>query len=90
MTDKGQNDKNIRIGVITHYYSKLGVGIIKLEKELNLGDEIIIKGHSSDFKQKVEGLQFDHKDIVKGEKGQDVGVKLKEKVREGDVVYIAK
>ena len=85
--DKNQKDQ---LGKITHFYSKIGVGIIKLDKELKVGDEIQIKGNTSDFKQKVDELQFDHKNIDKGKKGQEVGVKLSQKVRDGDVVFIAK
>lgn len=85
--DKNQKDQ---LGKITHFYSKIGVGIIKLNKELKVGDEIQIKGNTSDFKQKVDELQLDHKNIDKGEKGQEVGVKLSQKVRDGDVVFIAK
>lgn len=85
--DKNQKEQ---LGKITHFYSKLGVGIIKLDKELKAGDEIQIKGNTSDFKQKVEELQLNHKNIDKGEKGQEVGVKLSQKVRDGDVVFIAK
>jgi putative protease len=88
MVDKSKN--NDQLGVITHYYSKLGVGIIKLDKELKVGDEIQIKGHTSDFKQKIEELQLDHKNIDVAKKGQEVGVKLSQKVRDGDIVFIAK
>ncbi len=83
-------DNKDQIGKITHYYSKLGVGIIKLNKELKVGDTIQIKGHTSDFKQKVNEIQFDHKNIEKGKQGQEVGVKLNEKIRDGDLVFIAK
>lgn len=79
-----------QIGKITHFYSKLGVGIIKLTKGLKVGDTIQVKGNTSDFKQKIEEIQLDHKSIEKGEKGQEIGVKLNEKVRDGDVVFIAK
>lgn len=91
MVDKaGKADNNDQIGKITHYYSKLGVGIIKLDKALKVGDTIQIKGNTTDFKQKIEEIQLDHKNIDKGEKGQEVGVKLSQKVRDGDVVFIAK
>ena len=91
MVDKvDKADNKDQIGKITHFYSKLGVGIIKLDKELEAGDTIQIKGHTSDFKQKVNEIQFDHKSIEKGEKGKEVGVKLSEKVRDGDIVFIAK
>jgi len=82
--------KKDQIGTITHFYSKLGVGIIKLDKVLKVGDMIQIKGNTSDFKQKIEEMQFDHKNIDEGVKGQEIGVKLNEKVRDGDIVLIAK
>jgi putative protease len=81
-------DNADKVGVITHFYSKLGVGIVKLDKELKKGNNISIKGHKTDFKQTVEEMQFDHKDIESGKKGQEVGVKLNEKVREGDEVFL--
>ncbi|MFH1827372.1 MAG: translation elongation factor-like protein [bacterium] len=87
VNDKVKNDQ---IGKITHYYSKIGVGIIKLDKELKVGDTIQIKGSTSDFNQKIEELQLNHKSIDKGVKSQEIGVKLSEKVRDGDVVFIAK
>jgi putative protease len=83
-------DKTDKVGIITHFYSKIGVGIIKLLKELKKGDNINIKGHKTDFKQEVEEMQFDHKDIASGKKGQEIGIKLNEKVREGDEVFFEK
>ena len=33
-------------------------------------------------------MQFDHKDIEEATKGQEVGIKLDEKVRDGDEVFL--
>ena len=79
--------KEERIGVISHYYSHLGVAAIVLEGKLVVGDTIHIKGHTSDFTQKVESIQLEHKDINLAEKGADIGIKVKEHAREHDVVY---
>ena len=79
--------KEKRIGVISHYFSHLGVAAIILEGELVVGDTIHIKGHTSDFIQKVDSIQLEHKDINLAEKGADIGIKVKEHVREHDVVY---
>jgi len=81
----GKSDK---IGTITHFYSKIGVGIIKLSKTLKVGDNIQIKGNKTDFKQSINQMQFDHKDIESAKKGQEIGVKLDNKVRENDEVFI--
>ena len=78
-----------KIGTITHYYDKLGVGIVKLDKALKKGDTIKITGGVTDFEQEVAEMQFDHKELATGKKGQDVGIKMDEKLREGDKVTSA-
>ena len=76
------------IGKITHFYSHLGVGIIALTAPLRVGDSIHVKGHTTDFIQKADSLQLNHQDINAGKKGDEVGVKLDQKVRHGDTVSI--
>ena len=82
-------DEPKKVGIITHFYDKLGVGIIKLESDLKIGDKLKFQGHTTDFEQVVGQMQFDHKDIEEGKKGQEVGIKLEGKVRDGDSVYLA-
>jgi putative protease len=75
------------IGKITHYFGKIEVGIIELSKGLNAGDTIHIKGSATDFEQEVESMQIEHESIKKAKKGDVIGLKVKEKVKEGDEVY---
>lgn len=75
------------IGKITHYYSNLGVAIVELSGPLAVGDRIKIKGATSDFEQDVNSMQIDREPIQKAKKGDVVGLKVSEKVREGDEVY---
>lgn len=75
------------VGKVTHYFSKIGVGAIELSGELKLGDKIKIKGATTDFEQLVESMQVEGKPVERAGPGDSVGLKLKEKVREGDVVY---
>lgn len=78
----------IRVGKVTHYYSKIGVAIVEITDEsLNIGDTIKIKGHSTDFTQTVDSMQIEHQPINKAEVGNIIGLKVKEKCREGDIVY---
>jgi len=63
------------------------VGIIELSKELKVGDTIHIKGSTTDFEQKVESMQIEHENVEKAKKGDAIGLKVKEKAREGDEVY---
>lgn len=80
--------EEVKIGVITHFFSKVSVGIINLtDGELKVGDKIHIKGHTSDFEQVVESMEIEHKVLQEAKKGSQAGVKVKEHVREHDVVY---
>lgn len=74
------------IGAVTHYYSNLNVAIVKFKESVKVGDEIHFKGATTDFVEKIDSMQYDHKDIATAKKGQEVGIKVSEKVREGDEV----
>jgi len=76
------------IGKITHYFSNIDVGVIDLSAPLAEGDEIrIVGGEATDFNQKVDSIQVNHKEVKKAKKGDSVGLKVSEKVREGYSVY---
>ena len=80
-----------RIGIVTHYYNHLSVAILKLEKGiLRVGDQIHIKGHTSDFAQPVESLEIEHVHVNEVRPGQSFGLRVKDHAREHDVVYKAK
>ena len=75
------------IGKVRHYYTKLGVAVIELTDTLKVGDKIKIKGATSDFEQPVDSMQIEHENIEEATAGQSIGMKVKEHVREHDVVY---
>jgi putative protease len=81
-----------RIGVVTHYYGDLAVAVVKLEPRtiLRVGDNIHIKGHTSDFGQRVESLQVGHSPVQEVGPNDDFGLKVTEHAREHDVVYRVK
>jgi hypothetical protein len=77
-----------RIGVVTHYFGHLSVAILRLESgTLRVGDVIHIRGHTTDFKQKVESLQVDHAPAIEVGPKDDFGLKVVEHAREHDVVF---
>ncbi len=76
------------VGAITHYYTKLGVAVIELTGTLKKGDNIRIKGATSDFTQKVGSMQIEHKEVDEAKKGQDIGMKVKEHARGHDKVFV--
>jgi len=82
-----EGKKEKLIGKITHYFGKIKVGIIELSKELEVGNIIHIKGGTTDFEQKVGSIQIEHENIKKAKKGEMIGLKVKDKIRDGDKVY---
>ena len=77
-----------RIGVVTHYFGQVSVAIVRLESgTLRVGDMIYIRGHTTDFKQKVESLQVDHAPATEVGPKDDFGLKVVEHAREHDVVF---
>jgi len=77
-----------RIGVVTHYYGAPMVAIVKLEAgTLRVGDSIHIRGHTSDFSQRVESIQVEHAPVNEVGPQDDFGIKVVQHAREHDVVY---
>lgn len=76
-----------QVGKIIHYYDRIGVGVVRLEGDLRLGDTIHVKGKVSDFEQTVASMQVEHKNVETGRKGEEVAIKLNERAKEGDPVY---
>jgi putative protease len=76
------------VGKVTHYYSKAGVAAVVLTKKLRKGDRIRIKGHTTDFEQIVESMEIDHRPVDEAMPGDHVGIKVVDRVRKKDVVYL--
>jgi len=80
------------IGVVTHFFDKLSVAVIKITKgSLSVGDTIRIKGgEDTDFNQEVDSMQVEHEKIKKAKKGEEIGLKVKKIAREGYKVFLVK
>ncbi len=84
--DKEKNEKII--GRVTHYYNKIGVAVIELtEGGVKVGETLRFQGGERDFEQLVESMQNEHEEINEAKKGDDIGMKVNEPVREGYVIY---
>ncbi len=79
--------KEKQIGKITHYFGKIGVGVLELSKKLKAGETIRIVGGDRDFIQEVDSMQVEHENIKVAKKGEAVGLKLDELAKPGDKVY---
>ncbi|MCW4051819.1 MAG: translation elongation factor-like protein [Candidatus Bathyarchaeota archaeon] len=77
----------MEVGNVTHYFTKAGVAVVELTDTLSVGDRILIKGITTDVEQTVNSMQIEHVNISKAEAGQNVGLKVDGRVREGDTVY---
>ncbi|MCD6583451.1 MAG: translation elongation factor-like protein [Candidatus Omnitrophica bacterium] len=84
---KPKKKREEEIGIITHYFGKISVGVIKLKKPLRIGERIHIKGAHDDFIQTVNSMQLNHKDISYAPKGREIGIKVIQKVHPNDRVY---
>lgn len=76
-----------KIGVVTRYFHKISVAAIMLEDELNVGDTISIEGTTTNFEQKIDSMQVDRETIETGAAGQEIAIKVKDRVRENDEVF---
>jgi putative protease len=74
------------IGKISHVYDRIGVGVVKLANPLSVGDTITVKRGEQEFSQVVESIQIEHENIAKAKKGQTVGLKLAQPIKEGAVI----
>jgi len=75
------------VGKVTHYFTNIGVAVVELEDALKVGDEISIEGATTNFTQKVESMQIEHENVEEAKKGDSVGMKVIDRVREGDQVF---
>jgi len=76
------------IGVVSSYFNKVGVAAIKLSDKLKVGDKVHIKGHTTDFEQAVDSIQIERKEIEEAKKGDHIGIKVSERVRPNDKVFL--
>ena len=76
------------IGVVTHYFGNISVGIVELSAPLKVGDTIHIKGAHDDFTQTVDSIQIEHETVESAQKGDLAGIKVIEKVHPHDKVFI--
>jgi putative protease len=77
------------VGKVTHYFDRIGVAVLELTETVRVGDTLHFLGHSTDFKQKVDSLQIEHKNVAEGKPGQDVALKVSQKVHPNDKVLKA-
>jgi len=76
-----------QVGKVTHYFDRIGVAVLGLTDTLRVGDTVHFLGHSTDFKQEVTSLQIEHQNVSEAKPGQDVALKVIQKVHPNDAVF---
>ena len=77
-----------QVGKVTHYFDRISVAVLELTGKVKVGDTLRFHGHSTDFVQEVTSLQIEHQNVNEGAPGQDVALKVSQKVHPNDAVFI--
>jgi translation elongation factor EF-1alpha len=75
------------VGKVIHYYDKIGVAVIKLQKSLKVEDKVRFEKGDMSFEQIIESMQLEHEPISEGKKGQDIAVKVDKVIKKDVSVY---
>ena len=80
-------EKLREVGRVSHFFAKINVAIIELKSAISVGDQILIKGPTTDIEQTVDSMEIEHEKVKQAEAGQSIGMKVNARVRENDSVY---
>jgi putative protease len=77
-----------KVGEVMKFFSKPSVAAIKItEGTLKVGDRIKFKGHTTDFEDVIQSMQIENTTVQEAGAGAMIGIKVKDRVRENDLVY---
>lgn len=76
-----------RVGKVTHYFDHLNVAVLALTEGIRVGETLHFLGHSTDFKQQVTSLQIEHKAVDAAKPGEDVAMKVDQRVHPNDAIF---
>ena len=75
------------VGKVSDFFARPVVAGIELTSPLKVGDNIHIKGHTTDIELTVDSMQVNNVNVNEGKAGDSVGIKVHDRVRSGDIVY---
>ncbi len=77
-----------QVAVIVKFFAKPSVAALEVTNgSIKIGDVLKYKGHTTDFTEEITSMEIDNQSVVEAKVGDLVGVKVKERVRENDMVY---
>ena len=83
-------EKKVYVGKCMKYFSKIGVAEFLIENEdLHVGDKLLITGTTTGaLIQPCEEIRFDLEPVEVATKGQHISIKVNERVRVNDKLYV--
>lgn len=86
MAEKKAKEKEV--GKVFTYFARISVAGIEVSNKFKVGDTLHFKGATTDFEQKVDSMQIDNKPVKEVKKKDSIGIKVKDRVRPGDKVFV--
>lgn len=80
-------EDGVRVGTVSHYFTKIGVAVLELSESINIGDLLHFLGKHTDFPQQIGSMQVEHEPVEQAVKGSEVAIKVDQRVRRGDSVF---
>jgi isopentenyl diphosphate isomerase/L-lactate dehydrogenase-like FMN-dependent dehydrogenase len=80
-------EDGVRVGTVSHYFTKIGVAVLALSESVNIGDRLHFLGKHTDFPQQIGSMQVEHEPVEQAGKGSEVAIKVDQRVRRGDSVF---
>ena len=75
------------IGKVVHFFGKISVAVVELESDLNIGDTVHFEGAHTNFEQEIDSMQVENQAVDNVPAGDEVAIKVKERVRAGDTLH---
>lgn len=79
--------QEIEVGRISDFFAKPVVAGVELHGGLKTGDLIRIKGATTDLEFVLASMQIEHLAVAEAKAGDLIGIKVPDRVRNGDHVY---
>ena len=76
-----------RVGKVTHFFDHISVAVLALTDAIRVGDSLHFLGHGTDFMQTVGSMQIEHQSVESAKPGDDVALKVEQRVRPNDAVF---
>ena len=71
---------------MTHWFGHVNAAIVRLDREIHVGDTLHFFGHTTDFRQRIDHIEVNHQSVAMAGPGQEVGLQLRDRAREHDQV----